>query len=248
MGTVLPGVVMVMHLDVNGMLVGVRMLVKVPVNMGVVMLVRVNIRFMLMLMVMRMGMFMGMQVFVFKRAFHDRGPLDLSSLLKIRKNSPLSRQYNAPPASLAGRRGEQLGFSGCKFGETFLNGLKFVLQIGLFVTESLGFIRRGVRDRGPSISGRAKRPRPETPAGSPAETAPAKAPGAAAGTPAPELATATTTAGATRTEAPSGARSLSHRSSSIKTWHSHYLLYPCAVGHSGSFTRGSLLNQVSVGE
>ncbi len=65
MGTVLRGVAMLMHFDFSGLLVGVAMLVKVPVGMGVAMLVGVNSLFMLMLMVVRMGMFMGMQVLVF---------------------------------------------------------------------------------------------------------------------------------------------------------------------------------------
>jgi hypothetical protein len=142
-----------------------------------------------------------------------------------------SRPRRSPPASRAGRRGEQLGLSGCKFRKTFLNSLKFVLQEGLFVTESLGFIGRGARCRGPSITERANGPGPETPAGPSAETAPPKAPGAAAEAATPELSTAATAAGATGTEAPSGARTLSHRSSSIIAWHGYYLLCPCSVGH-----------------
>jgi hypothetical protein len=74
---------------------------------------------------------------------------------------------------------------GCNFRETFLNGFKFVFQVGLFVAKSLGFIRKGAGGRGcPSITERAKRHGPETPAASSAETAPAKTPGAAAETPA----------------------------------------------------------------
>ncbi len=114
---------------------------------------------------------------------------------------------------------------GCKFGETFLHGCKFVLQIGFFVTESLGFIRRGAGCRGPSITERAKRPGSETPAGPPAE----KAPGATAAALTGELATAATATGAARTKAPSGARSLFHRFSSLIAWHDHDLLCSCAV-------------------
>ena len=101
MGTVLLGVAMGMHLDINGMLVGVGMFVKVPVGMGVGMFVGVNTRFMLMLMVMRMGVIVGMQVFVFMRIFHDQVSLDIYFPIKIRKNTLLSRQENSPPASRA---------------------------------------------------------------------------------------------------------------------------------------------------
>ena len=104
MGTVLLGVAMGMHLDINGMLVGVGMFVKVPVGMGVGMFVGVNTRFMLMLMVMRMGMFVGMQVLVFMRIFHDQVSLDEDFPFKIRKITLLSRIDNSPPASQAGRR------------------------------------------------------------------------------------------------------------------------------------------------
>jgi hypothetical protein len=74
MGTVIFGVLMVLHLDFSGMLTGVLM--KVPVGMDMSMLVGVNNLFMLMLMVMRMGMFVGMQVLVFRRIFHDCPSLD----------------------------------------------------------------------------------------------------------------------------------------------------------------------------
>ena len=140
---------------------------------------------------------------------------------------------------------------GCKLRETFLHGFQFTPQVGLFITKGLGFIRRGAGSCGPSITERAIRPGSEAPAGSPAEPAPAKAPGAAAGTTTPELATATTAAGSTGTEAPAGARSLSHRSSSIKTWHGHYLLCPSAVGQASFATvacRGSPIFHISEGE
>ena len=104
MGAVLLGMVVVMHLDFTGMLMGVGMIVQVPVGMGVGMLVGVNTRFMLMLMVMRMGMFVGMQVLVFRRIFHDQVSLDEDFPFKIRKITLLSRIDNSPPASQAGRR------------------------------------------------------------------------------------------------------------------------------------------------
>jgi hypothetical protein len=60
MCTMLPGVTMVMHIDVSGMLVGMGMLVQVLVGMRVSMLVGVNHLVMLMFMVMRVGVIVGM--------------------------------------------------------------------------------------------------------------------------------------------------------------------------------------------
>jgi hypothetical protein len=69
-GAVLPGVAVIMNVDINSMLMGVGMLVHVLVDVGMSVLVGVNHLFMLMLMVVGMGMFVGMQVLVFMRAFH----------------------------------------------------------------------------------------------------------------------------------------------------------------------------------
>jgi hypothetical protein len=74
MSTVLPGVTMVMHMDISGMLMDMGMLMKMLMGVGVSVLVGVNDLFMLMLMVMRMSMFVGMQVLVFMRTFHYHPP------------------------------------------------------------------------------------------------------------------------------------------------------------------------------
>jgi hypothetical protein len=73
-GAVLPGVAVIMDVGINGMLMGVRMLVQVLVGVGVSVLMGMNALFMLMLMVMLMGVFVGMQVLVFMGAFHHRPP------------------------------------------------------------------------------------------------------------------------------------------------------------------------------
>uniref|UniRef100_A0A7V6A3X6 Uncharacterized protein n=1 Tax=Desulfobacca acetoxidans TaxID=60893 RepID=A0A7V6A3X6_9BACT len=82
---VVPGVVMVMHLDSEGKPVGGGMIVKVPVDMGMGMLMGVDPLFMLMLMVMGVDMFVGMQVLVYMCVFHDRGSLEVFLPVKIRK-------------------------------------------------------------------------------------------------------------------------------------------------------------------
>lgn len=70
MGTMFPGVFVIMHMDIRGMLVGVRMLVDVLMRVGVRVLMGVHHISMLVLMVVIVGVFVGMQVLVFVLAFH----------------------------------------------------------------------------------------------------------------------------------------------------------------------------------
>jgi hypothetical protein len=66
----LPAMVVFMHMDISGMLMGVRMLVEVFMGVGVNMLMGVNLIAMAMLMLVLVGVFVGMQMFVFVLAFH----------------------------------------------------------------------------------------------------------------------------------------------------------------------------------
>jgi hypothetical protein len=72
MGAMFPGVFMIMHMDIPGMFVGVRMLVEVLMRVGVGVLVRVHHVFVPVLMIVIVGVFVGMQVLVFVLAFHSR--------------------------------------------------------------------------------------------------------------------------------------------------------------------------------
>lgn len=64
--------VVFMHMDISGMLMGVRMLVEVFMGVGVNMLMGVNLIAMAMLMFVLVSVFVGMQVFVFVLAFHNK--------------------------------------------------------------------------------------------------------------------------------------------------------------------------------
>jgi hypothetical protein len=72
MGTMFPGVFVIMDMDIPGMFVKVGMLVDVLMRVGVHVLVRVRHISMPVLMVVFVGMFMGMQVLVFVLTFHNR--------------------------------------------------------------------------------------------------------------------------------------------------------------------------------
>ena len=72
MRTMFPGVFVIMHMDIPGMFVGVRMFVDVLMCVGVRVLVGVNLIAMLVLMTVLVGVFVGMQVLVFVLAFHNR--------------------------------------------------------------------------------------------------------------------------------------------------------------------------------
>jgi hypothetical protein len=72
MGTMFPGVFVIMHMDVPGMFVGVRMLVDVLMRVDVRVLMRVHRISMPVLMVVLVGVFVGMQMLVFVLAFHGR--------------------------------------------------------------------------------------------------------------------------------------------------------------------------------
>ena len=72
MGTMFPGVFVIMHMDVPGMFVGVRMLVDVLMRVDVRVLMRVHRISMPVLMVVLVGVFVGMQMLVFVLAFHSR--------------------------------------------------------------------------------------------------------------------------------------------------------------------------------
>ena len=72
MGTMFSGVFVIMHMDIPGMFMGVRMLVDVFMRVGVRVLVRVHRIPMLVLMGVLMSVFVGMQVLVFVLAFHNR--------------------------------------------------------------------------------------------------------------------------------------------------------------------------------
>ena len=71
MGTMFPGVVVIMHMGIPGMLVGVRMLVHVLMSMGMRVLMGMHRISMPVLMGVFMIVFVGMQVLVFVLAFHD---------------------------------------------------------------------------------------------------------------------------------------------------------------------------------
>jgi hypothetical protein len=72
MGSVVAGVVVIMHVDILGVAMLMRMFVDVFVNMGVGVFVSVDGAPMGVLVAMGMGMLMGMQVAVFMFANHKR--------------------------------------------------------------------------------------------------------------------------------------------------------------------------------
>lgn len=70
MGTMFPGMVVIMHMGIPHVLMGVRMLMLVLMGVGVLMLVGVHHISVTVLMVVLVGVFVGMQVLVFVFTFH----------------------------------------------------------------------------------------------------------------------------------------------------------------------------------
>ena len=75
MGTMFPGMLMIVHMDIGGMLMRVGMFVKVLMGVVVRVLVGVNHISMLVFMIVYMGVFVGMQMFVLVGAFHHHPSL-----------------------------------------------------------------------------------------------------------------------------------------------------------------------------
>jgi hypothetical protein len=82
MRTVLPGVLMVMHVGIDCMGVLMGMFMEMLMRMGVLMLVRMSFLSVDMLMAVHVGMLMRVQMFVFVLSFHGGLPL-LQKISKI---------------------------------------------------------------------------------------------------------------------------------------------------------------------
>ncbi len=121
MGSMLTGMVMIMHVGILGMAVFMRMFVDVFVNMGVGVLVGVNHVPVGVRMAMNMGVFMGMQVAVFVFPFHAEvlpseklqvfhKPIDSTIILLItsvnnhRRSAPDSGSPYFRPSGIESRR------------------------------------------------------------------------------------------------------------------------------------------------
>lgn len=84
MGTMIPGMFVIMNMDIRGMLMCMRMLMEVLMSMSVSMIVGMNLIAMPVLMAVLVGVSVGMQVLVFVLALHGRYlPLFLGAIAKV---------------------------------------------------------------------------------------------------------------------------------------------------------------------